>query len=394
MATASKNSFRPSLEVLEDRVVMSTIELTPAGVLKITGTDAPDTIRLRQSNGVISIAGTNGGVRQTAVTSVLVDARGGNDTIDLRTLLVPCTTYGGAGNDYILGGENNDYLSGGDGDDIIFGLGGNDQLFGGYGNDRLLGGAGTNQLTGGYGTDFMDGGTHGLVANESDGSPDYIANTFAPNNRFSSDHITQASQSYTCAFLSTLAGMARAGVNMNSYITYRGYNDAGVGQYDVSMWNGRQWRAVRVQFDGQTNETDARPTADYASWVVIMNRAWERFHGNTGASPADCLFALGRRSATIYQNQMTNSTFDAIQSSLAKGYVVAAGTVGAPSARTLVDNHAYTVVQAGWHYGVRWVQLRNPWGIDGKGGDSNPNDGLVWVTWNQFVANMSALIIG
>ena len=188
--------------------------------------------------------------------------------------------------------------------------------------------------------------------------------------------------------------MARSGVNMNAYITYRGYNDNGVGQYDVSLWNGRQWVAVRVQFDGRTDETDVRPTADYASWAIIMNRAWERFHGNTGASPADCLYALGRNSSTIFQNQMTTATFDAIQSYLAAGRVVAAGTVGSPSASNLVDNHAYTVVQVGWINGVRYVQLRNPWGVDGaRSSDANSRDGLVWITWNQFVAKMSAVIV-
>lgn len=391
MTTTNTLSFRPRLEAFEDRLVPTAIELTSAGVLKLTGTDAGETIQLRQGNGVISIAGTNGGVRASAVKSVYVDARGGNDTVDLRTVLVPCTVYGGSGNDYILGGENSDSLYGGDGNDIIFGMGGNDHLFGNAGNDRLLGGAGTNYLTGGTGTDFMDAGNPGYIANENDGAPDYIATMYAAGNRYSADHVHQASQSYTCAFLSTIAGMARSGVNMSAYITYRGYDNYGVGQYDVRMWNGRQWFNVRVAFAGGTDETDCRPTADYASWAIIMNRAWERVHGNTGGSPADCLFALGRRSTTVYQNQMTTNTFAVIQNALARGNVVAGGTTSAPP--NLENDHAYTVVQAVVSNGVRYVQLRNPWGMDGRGGNG-PNDGYVWVTWNQFVANMYAVIIG
>lgn len=391
MTTLSKNTFRPNLEGFEDRLVPATIGLTSAGVLTITGNDTSETIQLRQGNGVISIAGTNGGVRASAVRSVYVDARGGNDTVDLRTVLVPCTVSGGTGSDYIMGGENGDYLVGGDQNDIIFGMGGNDQLFGNGGNDRLLGGAGTNYLTGGTGTDFMDAGNPGYVANENDGSPDYIATMYAAGNSYSPEHVKQASQSYTCAFLATIAGMARAGVNMSAYITYRGYDNYGVGQYDVRMWNGRQWYAVRVAFAGGTDETDCRPTADYASWAIIMNRAWERVHGNRGGSPSEALFALGRASTTLYQNQMTTNTFAVIQNALARGYVVAGGTTSAPP--NLENDHAFTVVQAVVSNGVRYVQLRNPWGMDGRGGNG-PNDGYVWVTWNQFVANMYALIIG
>lgn len=391
MATLSTNTFRPNLEGYEDRLVPASLSLTSAGVLTIIGNDASETIQLRQGNGVISIAGTNGGVRASAVRSVYVEARGGNDTVDLRTVLVPCVVHGGGGNDYILGGENADTLTGGDHNDIIFGMGGNDRLFGNAGHDRLLGGGGSNQLVGGTGTDFMDGGTSGQVANENDGSPDYIANHYAAGNRYSADHVRQASRSYTCAFLATIAGMVRGGVNMGSYITYRGYDNSGVGQYDVRMWNGRQWFNVRVAFAGGTDETDCRPTADYASWAIIMNRAWERVHGNRGGSPSEALFALGRASTTVYQNQLTTNTFAAIQNALARGNVVAGGTTSAPP--NLENDHAYTVVQAVVSNGVRYIQLRNPWGMDGRGGNGS-NDGYVWVTWNQFVANMYALIIG
>lgn len=384
-----------NVEQLEDRMVLSTVELTNAGVLKITGSEASETIQLRQGNGVISITGMAGGVKQAAVKSVLIDARGGGDYVDCRTLLVPCTIYGGSGNDYIMGGENADYIDGGNDHDIVFGLGGNDQLFGGYGDDRLLGGNGTNYLTGGYGIDFMDGGTRGYVADQNDGSNDFIANTFAPGNKYSADHVAQGSQSYTCAFLSTVGGMAKAGVNLGAYIKYCGYDNNGVGQYDVSLWNGRQGVAVRVQFDGHTDQTDAQVKTDYASWVTIMNRAWVRFHGNRGASPADVLFALGRSPSIVYQNKMSTATFASIQASLSRGLVVACGTVGAPVTRSLENNHAYQVVQAGVYNGVRWVQLRNPWAHDGgTASDNNPRDGYLWVTWDQFVANISHLVVG
>ena len=38
----------------------------------------------------------------------------------------------------------------------------------------------------------------------------------------------------------------------------------------------------------------------------------------------------------------------------------------------------------------RWVQLRNPWGYDGGrlSDGSDPNDGLVWVRWSDFLASV------
>jgi hypothetical protein len=38
---------------------------------------------------------------------------------------------------------------------------------------------------------------------------------------------------------------------------------------------------------------------------------------------------------------------------------------------------------------VMWVTLRNPWGFDGTGSDSNPNDGLVTITMAVYQANVS-----
>ncbi|MBI1830964.1 MAG: hypothetical protein HYR84_05880, partial [Planctomycetes bacterium] len=43
-----KNTTTLNVEQLEDRNLMSTIQLTDAGVLKITGTEGADTIQLRQ----------------------------------------------------------------------------------------------------------------------------------------------------------------------------------------------------------------------------------------------------------------------------------------------------------------------------------------------------------
>ncbi|MFY0619120.1 MAG: hypothetical protein JXQ88_16715 [Shimia sp.] len=68
----------------------------------------------------------------------LIDARGGNDLIDLTSYWFVSgglTVLGGAGNDTIWGSASSEYLDGGSGDDCIFGGAGNDTLVGGTGAD-------------------------------------------------------------------------------------------------------------------------------------------------------------------------------------------------------------------------------------------------------------------
>ncbi len=88
---------------------------------------------------------------------VIVNAKGGNDTID-----------GGVRADRLLGGSGRDLVRGGVGNDVVRGQGGNndtvlgeegdDRLDGGVGNDILDGGPGNDKLTGGTGDDTIDGG--------------------------------------------------------------------------------------------------------------------------------------------------------------------------------------------------------------------------------------------
>jgi Ca2+-binding RTX toxin-like protein len=65
---------------------------------------------------------------------------------------------GGAGPDVIVGNAGNDKLKGGAGDDLLSGNAGNDLLIGGDNNDLLGGGAGMDRLFGGAGDDQLIGG--------------------------------------------------------------------------------------------------------------------------------------------------------------------------------------------------------------------------------------------
>lgn len=72
---------------------------------------------------------------------------------------------GGGGNDRIRGLDNNDAINGGDGNDFLFGEGGDDVIIGAAGNDFLLGGIGNDFLFGQDGNDTLIGGDGNDILN-------------------------------------------------------------------------------------------------------------------------------------------------------------------------------------------------------------------------------------
>ncbi len=99
------------------------------------------------------------------ISGVLIDAKGGDDTVITRTT-VPLFAFGGEGQDVLhsqvggntllYGGNGQDTLIGSPQDDFLYGEEGNDTLFGHGGADRLEGGPGHNWMSGGSGRDTID----------------------------------------------------------------------------------------------------------------------------------------------------------------------------------------------------------------------------------------------
>src|SRR5262245_11923732 len=115
-----------NLEGLENRTLFA--------VLNVTGTDLPDLIDINQSGKAISVSinGVTHSHDATKFNQIVVDAKGGNDTVTAANAVTESMT-----------------LHGGDGADTMYGGGANDQLFGDAGNDVLDGRAGNNALSGG-----------------------------------------------------------------------------------------------------------------------------------------------------------------------------------------------------------------------------------------------------
>lgn len=178
------------------------------GVLIIRGTEAGESIRVGQEvvpgsapgdpasvvrffyTGFVGDVGFTESIESGGrITSVLIQAGGGDDVVDLNAqharapgreftgVTLPVTVFGGDGNDRITGGAGDDRLNGGAGDDQIDGGGGDDLVgrsiqapdvppgmdaatpqFPEPGNDRLVGGAGNDRVDGGEGDDDIFGG--------------------------------------------------------------------------------------------------------------------------------------------------------------------------------------------------------------------------------------------
>lgn len=169
------------MESMEGRRLLSAT-LTD-GVLSVAGTEGNDRIMIRnapdgqiaviestmQAPGSAPVAPTVTKFALADVTSILVDAKGGNDAVRLMAFKraestetgasrvgIPATILGGAGNDMVQGGIGAESIDGGPGLDRLHGGRGNDTIEGGEGNDMIVGGAGEDVLRGGAGNDRID----------------------------------------------------------------------------------------------------------------------------------------------------------------------------------------------------------------------------------------------
>lgn len=162
---ANRRSQQPqrtasAAEVLEIRQVPTTAVLQ-LGVLTITGSDQADNIAVTKSGSNLRVSGVATTFAASKVTSVVVNAGGGDDTVDLGAVTVSTQVFGGAGNDSLTGGSGKDSLKGESGNDVLRGNGGNDVLDGGADRDSIRESANanfvlTNVLLTGVGTDTLE----------------------------------------------------------------------------------------------------------------------------------------------------------------------------------------------------------------------------------------------
>ncbi len=391
MTTPSRRKHHLTLETLEDRTVPATVAFSN-GILYATGSNAAETIRITQTASRITVEGA-GYVAASSVRSIVVDAKGGNDYVDMRTVKVSAAIYSGDGDDMVVATQSADQIFAGYGNDRIWGMDGNDTISGEAGNDILFGNNGYDYLYGNDGNDFLDDGNRaGYEFADGGNGMDWNADVVAVNGTRMED--VRQTGTPTCGFLSSLQGLARTGTDFTQWIRYAGNTSDGTPQYDVAFWTGSAWKWVKVNFNGNTTGNDPLAMAEGESWVILMNRAWVQFYGKNGQTwPHDAIRALSGRQVS-YQYSVTDADFNRVTTALSQNRLVGMATQARPTTGLLVATHAYTVVQT-WNggNGNLWVQVRNPWGIDGGSQIDGANDALVWIPWAHVKASMNYLAI-
>lgn len=134
-------------------------------------------------------------------------------------------------------------------------------------------------------------------------------------------------------------------------------------------------------------------------WPLLIGRAALQQRGvdwsNTDVNDVDASYPT---SASDLLTRLTgwDATAVSLDSATPAGLraVVALTYDGTAATPGVVPNHAYTVLGVTWEGGAWWVRLRNPWGRDfdpaTRGTPTGPDDGIIWLRWDQFVADFSA----
>ena len=141
-------------ESLESRLLLSTSWISH-GTLTISGTPGNDLISVSLRPRQISVrvhAGKTAvrpyrSFRRAMVRRIVINARAGNDYVQLTNVSLPAFIFGGPGNDTLVGGSGPDTFLGQAGDDSLVGMGGNDLLDGGPGTNIIQGGDGQDTAT-------------------------------------------------------------------------------------------------------------------------------------------------------------------------------------------------------------------------------------------------------
>jgi Ca2+-binding RTX toxin-like protein len=129
--------------------------------LTVTSDAEGDSIALAVAAGVVTVNGTATALPADGNAQIVVNAGGGNDTVDataLGTSYGSLTINGGEGDDLLTGGAKADVLHGDSGEDRLVGFKGADEVSGGDGSDVMVwnNGDGTDRNDGDAGADEVE----------------------------------------------------------------------------------------------------------------------------------------------------------------------------------------------------------------------------------------------
>lgn len=348
--------------------------------------------------------------------------------------------WGGAGNDALLGGDGNDELIGDIGDDQLNGQGGIDKFWGGDGNDVIISidAVFSEYVEGGNGSDTLwidqvGSSTDSLVGVTSSDMVQRVS-SFAngADRTLNGDRITDPSDiGQKKAFTNTISAGSTSGSNPlfgtngpkltdirqgqvgdcwllsgvgaialdNPTAVRQNIVDFNDGTYGVRLGD----KFYRVDNDLPVNASNlprnAGLGAQNSMWVAIFEKAfalhrtsthtYESLNGGWAVEVNRAFRSSSAGAKTI--NSYSNAT--ALANDMYTRWntyqAVTIGFTGALKGSVpLIGDHMYTVYsfQRDSAGNVTSVTLRNPWGRDGAGSDSNSSDGLVTLTPAQLFA--------
>jgi hypothetical protein len=214
-----------------------------------------------------------------------------------------------------------------------------------------------------------------------------------------------------CYVPSAFAAMAKA----NPDFLKNAIKDNGDGTYTVTFkkrdWSSGTMVPVEVKVDGDLYSrswggplygasSGDRSTSKMEMWFPIMEKAYAAFKGgaegyngigNGGASNDvfEAITGLRGSSSSISTSSSPTTVFAQVKSAIDNHLPISAGTHGDDQEALYTNtgvyaDHSYSVVGYKEEGGVKYVQLRNPWGESEPAGDGK-NDGVFFLPMDKFL---------
>lgn len=213
-----------------------------------------------------------------------------------------------------------------------------------------------------------------------------------------------------CYVPSAFAAMAKADPN----VIKNAIKDNGDGTYTVTFkqrdWRSGSYQPVEVKVDGDLYSRSwggplygasagDRSTKGMEMWFPLMEKAYAVWKGGSegyngignGGLSSDIFEAVtGKRGVDTSINYGTpDHIFSAVKHAIDSHLPISAGTYGDDQEAKYTNtgvyaDHSYSVVGYKEEGGVKYVQLRNPWGESEPAGDGK-NDGVFFLPLDKFM---------
>jgi hypothetical protein len=414
---------------VQDDVLAGVRHDADGSYLYIEGTDGNDEIKIAWMNGQFYIRSQAGLTTLSAeVSSIGVYGFGGSDTITLmHTLTVDTFVFAGGGNDVIYAnaaGYSEIYA--GEGDDLIVAIdGGLDRVFGQGGYDRFwLDTVDSHDATN---AEINAGALHRISTfyqpwTNNTGSANYVSTEirgqairdpyftsrasyyedFSDRPLFNGITYNDADQGSLgdCYYLASLSSLAGTDPDLiENMIT-----SLGDGSYAVRYYDGSSEVYLRIDGDLPVNSYGRLVYQGLGEggdiWMPLMEKAYAHFRTgeNTYASLSGGWMSVvyeeltGKSTSYVSMSQSNGSLYQQLESAQLDGHAVTLGSLGSqPSGSPIVSSHAYVVHEVGVDEdGSRYIDVYNPWGVDGRSDGSDYYDGLLRLSLSDVRSFFSA----